>query len=375
MTIRLEYDGRQIEAQAGETVLDALLRVGTAVPFSCKGGSCHTCLMQCTEGTLPAGAQNGLSPALVQRQYFLPCQCQPQGDMALRAPRPQDLLTSCMLCEVSGHSAGQSLQLIFEPQGTLRYRQGQTLHLVMPQGQVEPEIRLTSDPATDLVMQGELRLPPGSTWPAGLGPDAEFGHLFEVRGPYDGMPSQELEPPALDAALWQELGEGATVRAVLEAFYAKVYAHPQLSPFFRGVTIDRAIDKQYSFLWQSMTGQKVYMGDRPRNAHHWMIITHALFDLRQSLMEQTLQEHGLKPSQIRRWTRLEEHYRPDMVKSEAMPRMEEGVPVHNDGFDREVLLEGSLCDHCGQEVASGVEVLYHRRLGQISCPACAASVA
>jgi ferredoxin/truncated hemoglobin YjbI len=371
---RLEYEGRQVAAQAGETVLDALLRVGVNAPFSCKGGSCHTCLMQCTEGALPAASQQGLSQALTQRGYFLPCQCQPQADMALRPPRPEDLLTTCQLCEVTGHGDG-ALQLIFEPQGTLRYRLGQVLRLVMPQGGDELEIRISSNPASDLVMQGVMCLPPGVACPPGFGPDAEFGQVFEVRGPYDAMPAQELEPPANDAALWHELGEGATVRAVLEAFYAKVYAHPQLNPFFRGVTMERAIDKQYSFLWQSMTGQKVYMGDRPRNAHHWMIITHALFDLRQSLMEETLREHGLSASQIHRWSRLEEHYRPDMVKSEALPRMEDGVPVLNDGFDREVLLEGTLCDHCGQEVPSGVEVLYHRRLGQISCPDCATSIA
>lgn len=369
----LNFQGKSIEPFKGETVLDALLRVGIDAPFSCKGGSCHTCLMQCTEGSVPAQAQRGLAEHLVRMHYFLPCQCRPEGDMTLRPPQPDDLLTACMLCEAAGHGEGV-VRLIFEPQGRLRYRKGQTLRIVTVGGP-EPEILITSDPEVDMVMLGELRPCDGSRWPDGFGPDAEFGLMFDVRGPFDGMPAQDLPPAHTDPALWQELAEGKTVRAVLESFYPKVYADEQLSAFFRGVTMARAIDKQYSFLRQAMTGEKIYFGDRPRNAHHWMIITHELFDLRQSLMVQTLREHGLSESQIQRWTRFEEYFRPDIVKSTAWPRVEGGVEIFNEGFEREVLSEATLCDHCGDEVISGVEVLYHRRLGTISCPNCAPAAA
>lgn len=379
MPHQLDYQGQLVTAQAGETVLDALLRVGTAVPFSCKGGACHTCLMQCTAGTVSERAQQRLPShlaPLARLGYFLPCQCQVSSDMVLRAPQPHDLVTPCMLCEASGHDSG-TVRLLFEPQAPLRYRKGQTLRVVTADG-AEPEIVITSDPAIDMVMHGELRLrggDPEQPLPAWAAPDAEFGLLFDVRGPLDDTPQQELPMPATDPDLWQALGNGALVRAVLEAFYPKVYANAQLAPFFRGVTMQRIIDKQYSFLWQAMTGEKIYFGDRPRNAHHWMVITHALFDLRQQLMHDTQRELGLDDALIARWDRFEEYFRPDMVKSTVWPRIERGVEVFNEGFDRLPLSEGSLCDHCGAEVASGVEVLYHRRTGTISCPACAPAAA
>ena len=373
MSHQLEFEGQSIAAQANETVLDALLRVGAPVAFSCKGGSCHTCMLQCTSGKVPERAQRHLPAHLTRLGYFLPCQCQVSSDMVVRPPQPQDLVTICTLCDTSGHAQGK-VRLLFEPQSKLRYRPGQLLRVVMPDGQ-EPVIEITSDPAIDLVMHGELRTQAGEPVPALFGPDAEFGLLFEVRGPFDGAPAQELPMPATDAALWQELGSGAKVRAVLEDFYPKVYANAQLAPFFRGVTMQRVIDKQYSFLWQAMTGKKIYFGDRPRNAHHWMIITHELFDLRQSLMEQTQREHGLSDEQIARWSQFEEYFRPDMVKCTVWPRLERGVEVSNEGFDREVLSEGSLCDHCHGEVNKGVEVLYHRRTGAISCPDCAPALA
>jgi len=366
----LHYEGQSITPQANETVLDSLLRAGVDVPFSCKSGSCLTCLMQCTEGSIPVQAQRGLPEHLARMHYLLPCQCRPTGAMSLRPPQPQDLVTTCILCEVTNNSDG-TLHLIFEPLGTLRYRQGQTLRIVgqADSGWAEAEIQISSNPAVDSIMQGTLRSPDGAALP--FDANAEFGLEFEVRGPYDNTPGRELPAPTPDPALWQELGNGSTVRAILEAFYPKVYSDAQLGPFFRGVTIERSIDKQYSFLKQSMTGEKIYMGDRPRNAHHWMIITHALFDLRQSLMEQTLAEHGLSASQIHRWTRFEEHYRPDIVKSSIWPRLENGVEIMKEGFEREILSEGSLCDHCGAEVPAGTEVLYHLRTGAISCPTCA----
>lgn len=369
MTIRLTYEGQHIQPLDGESVLDALLRVGIEAPFSCKGGSCHTCLMQCVEGAIEPRAQRGLADHLARMHYFLPCQCHARSDMDLRPPQPQDLVTPCMLCEASGHGEGV-VRLLFEPRGTLRYRKGQTLRVVTADGP-EPEIVLTSDPEVDLVLQGELRLGEGASLPPELGPNAEFGAEFQVRGPFDGRPAEALPAPATDPALWGELGCGATVRAVLEAFYPKVYADARLGPFFQGVTIQRSIDKQYAFLRQRMTGEKTDFVDTPRNTHHWMIISHELFELRQSLMEETLREHGLSESQLRRWTRLEEHYRPDIVKSHVWPRLEGGVEVMNEGFARERLLEATLCDHCGAEVDRGTEVLYHRRTGAVSCPACA----
>ena len=335
MPASLSFEGRSVDSLEGETVLDALLRVGIDAPFSCKSGACHTCLMQCTEGAVPDRAQRGLADHLVRMHYLLACQCPAEGAMHLRPPQPDDLLTSCMLCEAVGHDTG-TVRLIFEPQPALRYRQGQTLRVVVASGP-EPEIRITSDPAVDMVMTGELHLRLGTGLPEGFGPDAEFGWMFEVRGPFDGVPSPGLPMPQADQALWQELDEGRTVRAVLEDFYPKVYADARLGPFFRGVTIERAIDKQYSFLRLAMTGEKIYFGDRPRNAHHWMIVPHELFDFRQSLMVQTLREHGLGDAQIRRWTRFEEYFRPDIVKATGWPRVERGVEIHTEGFERETL--------------------------------------
>lgn len=368
MKFELRYEGHAVEAEDGETVLDALLRVGAHMPFSCKGGSCQTCLSQCTEGTVPAASQKGLAEHLRQAHYFLPCKCVPETPMAMRPPQPEDMITGCMLCEVAVSEAG-AIRIKFEPMRVLSYRPGQRLRLIDDQGAIEPELVLDALPGDDMTIEAELVLPEGSVKPDWLVPDAPFGLEFSVRGPFEAVEG-ERPAPTPDPGLWEELDQGRKVRAVLQAFYAKVYADTQLSPFFERSTMERAIDKQYSFLMQCMTGEKMYFGDRPRNAHHWMIITPAMFDHRQQIMVETLREHGLSESQISRWTRFEEHYRGDIVKDKAWPRRVGGQDVITEGFDRETLGEATICDHCGSEVAKGETVLYHRRLGTVSCHAC-----
>lgn len=368
MSVELVFEGQQVSARDDETVLDALLRTGVDVAFSCKGGSCLTCMLQCESGEVPAAAQKSLSTSLQKLRYFLPCSCIPSGGMKIRRPQPDDLLTSCYVCEATVQEDG-SVQLLFEAMRTLRYRKGQTLRIVTG-SDPEPVLKLSSDPDRDYVLMGMFSASEAQKLPASLRNNPEFGLEFEVRGPFDDRIAQELPYPEADPSLWALLDDGLQARKVLEAFYLKVYADELLAPFFAGVSMARAIDKQYSFMKQCITGEKIYMGDRPRNAHHWMIITHELFDHRQMLMHQTMTEQGLAAPVIARWSRFEEYFRPDMVKSHTWPKQMGDELVYTDGFSEEIMGEASLCDHCQQEVMAGETVLMHRRLGTISCSRC-----
>jgi ferredoxin/truncated hemoglobin YjbI len=358
-------DGRRFEVRDGETVLDACRRSGVPIDFSCAAGVCQTCLLQARSGDVPRAASAGLAPALRAKRYLLACRCRPVGDLALARPDPRDRTTTCLLHEVE--RTGPFLLWRFETERALHGGPGQRLLLDID-GSVE-ELEITA--ASDCDVEALLRCAEDG------GADLlalPFGYEFHVAGPIDRREEAELEAPHPDRQLWTELDEGLAVRAVLEDFYATVYRDAQLSPFFAGVTIDRSIDKQYSFLRQLMTGERVYFGDRPRNAHHWMVVSGALFEHRQRLMRQAQERHHLNEAQIARWTRLEAHYRADIVKSEPWPRRVGGVDIHVDGYGLQVLDEATVCDHCGGAVDVGVEVRYHLRLGHVSCPRCMSEV-
>jgi ferredoxin-NADP reductase/ferredoxin/truncated hemoglobin YjbI len=183
---------------------------------------------------------------------------------------------------------------------------------------------------------------------------------------------RRTEPPP-DPELWKALEEGKLMRDILTDFYTRVFEDTRLSPYFRNVTRERLIDKVYSFMRQFITGDKTYFGDRPRNAHHWMVISDELFDYREAIMTDCLRRHGLPDHLIKRWNAYEESFRPDIVKPAAWPRVVGGVELPVDGFGVITLEVGSLCDGCQSEIQPGTRVRYHLRMGTTYCPACQAA--
>lgn len=363
-----------INVETGETVLEAGLRQGVALAFSCRGGSCHTCVLRAVKGDIPARAQRGLPLHLVERGYFLPCVCEPTSDMVVTAPAPEDFVTECLVESVHVDPHGASLQL--EPMRQLEVKKGARLQLSSDRTNWHSLAVAETVPQEDYYLG--VRLPADAPlWrePRLDGADALVGQSVWVRPEPEAENVRALDQvklrPATDPALWAELGDGRIVRAVLDDFYSHVYADERLAPFFRNVTRDHVAGKQYSFLCKLMTGQEVYFGDEPRNAHHWMVIPDDLFDHRQALMVAALGRQGLTPNQIERWTRFELFYRRDIVKSAPIPKVLWGQALPLEGFGTETLAVGAVCDHCGTEIAPGTTVQYHLRLGTVSCPKCA----
>jgi truncated hemoglobin YjbI len=170
--------------------------------------------------------------------------------------------------------------------------------------------------------------------------------------------------------LWAALAEGKLLRRITEAFYAKVYADPRLSPFFARTTMEWAVDHQYAFLAQIFSGTKMFFGDRPRNAHHAMVISDELFDHREALMMQTLEEHGLSEAQRAEWREVEEAFRSHIVKAAPWPKKRRGVALPLEGWKAIALLCGCLCDECSAELAEGTTAEYDVATGRLYCAPC-----
>ncbi len=199
-------------------------------------------------------------------------------------------------------------------------------------------------------------------------------HETSVPNPVPNNKSQEdkrssptFEP---NQELCLALEEGSLVSRILNDFYSQVFEDPRLAPFFHGVTQQRLEEKQFLFMRQLITGEKIYFGDRPRNAHHWMVISDELFDYREKLMLDTLRRHGLPEPMVQQWRALEEQFRCDIVKEEPWKKKMGEIEFPLDGYGETVLDVGSICDSCGGEVDVGVKVRYHLRLGSLYCPDC-----
>ncbi len=513
-TIYFENDS--FECRDNESVLDALLRQGREIPFSCRNGVCHACLMRVVEGAPGESAQKGLSQGLLQKNYFLPCRCRPDKDLTIALPRSADL--SC-LAIVQGKQQlnDQVWRFEIEPSVELFYHAGQFISIKNPQGVVR-SYSIASVPQQDYFLelhinrhdQGQMSRwlidevevgdeiqiirPEGNNFyqagqqtplllagtGTGLAPligiarDALYsGHqaavhlyhgavdkhglylqeslrsleqtfetfhfhpcvineqsiqqaisaqhvslsgwqiyiagnpllvtsvaeqaqqlgadesaifkdpftLSEITGTDDytdvseqnNRQPQEMAYPPPDTELWQALGEGEILKRILDDFYDAVFEDPVMSPYFHNSTKTRAKEKVYSFYRRLFSGERVYFGDRPRNAHHWMVISDEVFNYREILLKSFMQKHGLNDAMITRWQVLEELYRPDIVKTRARGRMVGDIETPAEGYGKITLSVAGMCDACHEEIDTGTEVVYHLRTGELFCANCSAS--
>lgn len=72
----------------GSNLLDSLNQAGVPVPYSCRAGSCHACLVRCVRGEPLDLQPDALTRAQREQGWRLACQCQVVEDMQVEAFDP-----------------------------------------------------------------------------------------------------------------------------------------------------------------------------------------------------------------------------------------------------------------------------------------------
>ena len=81
-SVTVIQDGTQFDfllPSDGSSLLDAAMRAGADLPFSCKGGVCSTCKARILEGEVAMEVNYGLEPDEVAAGYVLTCQSHPRS--------------------------------------------------------------------------------------------------------------------------------------------------------------------------------------------------------------------------------------------------------------------------------------------------------
>ncbi|ADE13055.1 group I truncated hemoglobin [Sideroxydans lithotrophicus] len=118
----------------------------------------------------------------------------------------------------------------------------------------------------------------------------------------------------MSQTLFETMGGLPVLQRVHKIFYDKVYAHAWLKQFFAGHDQKAIEDRQTSFMAEKMGGPAAYTGKDIKMVHEAMYITPELFDLRNDLLEQSLQEAGLDEALRVRWLRIDNAFRKQIVK-------------------------------------------------------------
>ncbi len=78
-TITVDGVTRDVPMAIDETVLEAGLRAGLDLPWSCRGGMCCTCRAKVTEGQVAMATNYSLQPWETEAGFVLTCQSRPLG--------------------------------------------------------------------------------------------------------------------------------------------------------------------------------------------------------------------------------------------------------------------------------------------------------
>lgn len=136
---------RRWTVPTGSNLLDALNEAGLNVPYSCRAGSCHACLVHCLDGQPADALPEALALDKHAQGWRLACQCRVVGDLRVAVFDPLQDGICAQVCGLDWH--GDVLRLRLRPERALRYQAGQ--HLVLWNGTVARPYSLASLPGED----------------------------------------------------------------------------------------------------------------------------------------------------------------------------------------------------------------------------------
>jgi ferredoxin len=86
MPYKIEFliSGKTVECPATKTVLEAAQEAGLEIPFSCQGGTCHSCAVK-AEGEMDCEEMLALSAEEMSQGWRLTCVGKPLGNLKIQA--------------------------------------------------------------------------------------------------------------------------------------------------------------------------------------------------------------------------------------------------------------------------------------------------
>ena len=213
----------------GETLLDAGLRAGLALPYECRNGACGLCLCSLEQGTVEQRPyqKSALSDAQLARGLALMCCAVPNGDVVIAV----DGFTGASATEVPQyearvvnmeHLADDVMRLRLELPGAARlaFEAGQYIDIVLEDGE-RRAFSFANSPQDNALIELHVRLVPGGRFTTHVFEGMQVGDTIVFEGPRGQFTLREGTQPILFIA-------GATGFAPIRSIV--------LDAFARGIT-------------------------------------------------------------------------------------------------------------------------------------------
>jgi CDP-4-dehydro-6-deoxyglucose reductase/ferredoxin-NAD(P)+ reductase (naphthalene dioxygenase ferredoxin-specific) len=239
MEYRIDFSDTRdpIMAQAGDTVLEALLREGIPFPHSCQVGNCGTCKCELLDGEISelSCSEHALSEDERARNYVLACRAQVWGDVKLRALDPEAIslgpirtLRGRVISLTDLTHDIREVRVSLEPdEGPLAFAAGQYAQVEFVPGIARHYSMANMADEPEPVFH--VRRVPGGRASAYVGEKLHPGHGVRVTGPYGSCYLREHHSgPVLLVAGGSGL---APIESILRTFISRAYDAPILLYF------------------------------------------------------------------------------------------------------------------------------------------------
>jgi len=180
--VKIRFDGSEYELSEDRSVLDGLLDQGIRMPYSCKSGTCQTCMVQADrDAGLDPKWQTGLKATDKARGYVLACQCRPVEGLALRSLALADSTLPAEIVEKRPLGAGV-MALHLRPLQDFTAFAGQYVTLFLGDG-TGRSYSIANIAAEDGFLELHVRRIPGGRMSGWIHDDAAVGDRIMLRGP------------------------------------------------------------------------------------------------------------------------------------------------------------------------------------------------
>ena len=189
--IHIEPSGHELEANPDESVLDAALRQGFALPYGCRNGACRSCKGRVLEGAVdyPDGTPKSLTPLDIAQGFALLCMARPATDVRIEVEDfdpDQHIVVRNLPCRVVAKRELAhdviGLELMLPATERLQYLPGQYVDVLLRDGR-RRAFSIANAPREDDRLELQIRHVPGGTFSEYVFHHLKERALLRLRGP------------------------------------------------------------------------------------------------------------------------------------------------------------------------------------------------
>jgi CDP-4-dehydro-6-deoxyglucose reductase/ferredoxin-NAD(P)+ reductase (naphthalene dioxygenase ferredoxin-specific) len=231
MQILLEGHDQPVPVQAGDTILESLLRAGIAFPFSCQAGNCGTCKCELVSGDVLEleHSEHALSAAERAKGVILACRTQVWDDTIVRRIDTEELVLHpsrvmrCRVLELEDLTHDiKGVRLAVESGGPFVFSAGQYAQVEFAPGFSRHYSMANTPQASELLFH--VRHMPSGRTSAYVATDLKIGDRVKVSGP---LGIAYLRDKHAGAVLLVAGGSGlAPIQSILCTLLARAYSAP-----------------------------------------------------------------------------------------------------------------------------------------------------